>query len=316
MIPFRKFTISEKWSDKYKRSIDCDNPKGFSQRAHCQGRKKTNEDVIMEDLPVRRGRGGATIHSGADAEHHFVRRMGGRASRKKAGSQRPDIVLSHSEHGTHTAEMKSGGTIDYSQQRFKAEGGGLVRTTAQLAGRVARRVDRLAKGYAKKAGPLRSGTTTRTRTSKKTGKKKTERVATATAQVEKYGDKRVHMNFKNKHDMMSGHDAVHVYVHSRTGEAVVVPNKRKHHHLGEKMGLNKTVSHYSLSRGKSGKKRSGSYLRGFRRKGSTLNASHSGSSDAMVNAVRDNGGHVFRSLDHLTAHLKKHGWSAKTGHKN
>ena len=30
----------EKWSDKYKKSIDCDNPKGFSQRAHCQGRKK------------------------------------------------------------------------------------------------------------------------------------------------------------------------------------------------------------------------------------------------------------------------------------
>ena len=32
--------IDEKWSEKYKRSIDCDNPKGFSQRAHCAGRKK------------------------------------------------------------------------------------------------------------------------------------------------------------------------------------------------------------------------------------------------------------------------------------
>jgi len=32
--------ISEKWSKKYKKSIDCNNPKGFSQRAHCQGRKK------------------------------------------------------------------------------------------------------------------------------------------------------------------------------------------------------------------------------------------------------------------------------------
>lgn len=32
--------IEEKWSEKYKRSIDCSNPKGFSQRAHCQGRKK------------------------------------------------------------------------------------------------------------------------------------------------------------------------------------------------------------------------------------------------------------------------------------
>jgi hypothetical protein len=32
--------IEEKWSKKYKSSINCSNPKGFSQRAHCQGRKK------------------------------------------------------------------------------------------------------------------------------------------------------------------------------------------------------------------------------------------------------------------------------------
>jgi hypothetical protein len=35
--------LSEKWSEKYKRSIDCNNPKGFSQRAHCQGKKKKME---------------------------------------------------------------------------------------------------------------------------------------------------------------------------------------------------------------------------------------------------------------------------------
>lgn len=33
--------IDEKWSKKYKKSIDCSNPKGFSQKAHCAGRKKT-----------------------------------------------------------------------------------------------------------------------------------------------------------------------------------------------------------------------------------------------------------------------------------
>ena len=32
--------IDEKWSKKYKDSIDCTNPKGFSQKAHCQGKKK------------------------------------------------------------------------------------------------------------------------------------------------------------------------------------------------------------------------------------------------------------------------------------
>jgi len=40
--------IGEEWSQKYKNSIDCNNPKGFSQKAHCAGKKK-NESV-NEDL--------------------------------------------------------------------------------------------------------------------------------------------------------------------------------------------------------------------------------------------------------------------------
>jgi hypothetical protein len=32
--------IDEKWSKKYKNSINCSNPRGFSQKAHCAGRKK------------------------------------------------------------------------------------------------------------------------------------------------------------------------------------------------------------------------------------------------------------------------------------
>ncbi|CAB4123252.1 Cytidine and deoxycytidylate deaminase domain containing protein [uncultured Caudovirales phage] len=37
--PFRK-KLAEKWSRKYKKGIDCAHPRGFSQRAHCAGRKK------------------------------------------------------------------------------------------------------------------------------------------------------------------------------------------------------------------------------------------------------------------------------------
>ena len=29
-----------KWSDKRKKSINCDNPKGFSEKAHCASKKK------------------------------------------------------------------------------------------------------------------------------------------------------------------------------------------------------------------------------------------------------------------------------------
>ena len=52
--------LSEKWTNKYKKSINCKNPKGFSQKAHCTARKKRkkglkskskspfNESVLLE----------------------------------------------------------------------------------------------------------------------------------------------------------------------------------------------------------------------------------------------------------------------------
>ena len=40
--------MSEEWSEKYKKSIDCSHPKGFSQRAHCQGRKKKEKSETKE----------------------------------------------------------------------------------------------------------------------------------------------------------------------------------------------------------------------------------------------------------------------------
>lgn len=39
--------VSEKWSQKYKDSIDCNNPKGFSQKAHCQGKLKRDTKESM-----------------------------------------------------------------------------------------------------------------------------------------------------------------------------------------------------------------------------------------------------------------------------
>jgi len=40
------------WSEKYKKSIDCGDPKGFSQRAHCQGRKKKMNEAKEKDHEV------------------------------------------------------------------------------------------------------------------------------------------------------------------------------------------------------------------------------------------------------------------------
>jgi hypothetical protein len=41
--------LDEKWSEKYKKSINCNDPKGFSQKAHCQGRKKHMKEDECDD---------------------------------------------------------------------------------------------------------------------------------------------------------------------------------------------------------------------------------------------------------------------------
>jgi len=43
-----KLGVGEGWSQKYKDSINCSHPKGFSQKAHCAGKKKHNESITME----------------------------------------------------------------------------------------------------------------------------------------------------------------------------------------------------------------------------------------------------------------------------
>lgn len=43
------------WSDKYKKSIDCNNPKGFSQKAHCAGKKKSMNEMSNPRIPRKPG---------------------------------------------------------------------------------------------------------------------------------------------------------------------------------------------------------------------------------------------------------------------
>lgn len=49
-VPPMEGEMKEKWSEKYKKSINCNNPKGFSQRAHCQGRKKKLQEELNESV--------------------------------------------------------------------------------------------------------------------------------------------------------------------------------------------------------------------------------------------------------------------------
>ena len=52
MIKLVDILLTEKWTKKYKKSIDCSNPKGFSQKAHCAGRKKRKRGGKTKSKPV------------------------------------------------------------------------------------------------------------------------------------------------------------------------------------------------------------------------------------------------------------------------
>ena len=45
--------INEKWSQSYKKSINCSNPKGFSQKAHCRARKLRQAGKHTKSKPVK-----------------------------------------------------------------------------------------------------------------------------------------------------------------------------------------------------------------------------------------------------------------------
>jgi len=290
----------------YRVYINAMKKKTKAMREHVELEEDKNPKSV-EGQPKKESK---KVPTGSGAEAHFVRGMGGKESKRDAGAQTPDFILSHSDHGSHVGEMKAGHTIDLAQQRFSVhrETGRLEHTTkGKIKGRIGKFVSRATK----RMGRLTPGKEKIQRRSRKTGKIKTEYRAAARTELK---DRRIGLNWSNTHSLMSDDEAIHVHVHPKSGHTVVVPNKRKHHHLGKKLGLKKTVSFHSLSKSHA-KKRSGFSLRGFRAKGSSINASFEGSSAHLVNAVRDAGGHVFDSIDHATTHLKKHGWSAKTGHK-
>jgi len=78
--------ISEKWSEKYKRSINCASPRGFSQRAHCAGRrKKTSEEQQLDELQFL-GSQCTRDCSGHRAGYEWSQKKGGRVPQSRSAS--------------------------------------------------------------------------------------------------------------------------------------------------------------------------------------------------------------------------------------
>ena len=78
--------VTENWSAKYKRSIDCSDPKGFSQKAHCAGSNEDIEENFADGKVKGKSRPGRVKKSGASCNGSVtdLRKKAKNASGEKA----------------------------------------------------------------------------------------------------------------------------------------------------------------------------------------------------------------------------------------
>lgn len=96
-------SLTEKWSEKYKNSIDCNNPKGFSQKAHCQGRKKVDEgEEIKGGLADNKTLTQIAKKHDAKGYYHIVDMV---KSLKKELDKGVDIEMEHTKDKSKATEI-------------------------------------------------------------------------------------------------------------------------------------------------------------------------------------------------------------------
>jgi hypothetical protein len=104
------------WTNKYKKSIDCNNPKGFSQKAHCQARKLRQAGKETKSEPVNEARVDKHEVSGyVIIDGHVFRDAGksGRSTYGRYATKDPDYVKDPKEIGMHRNYRKPD-TVNFS----------------------------------------------------------------------------------------------------------------------------------------------------------------------------------------------------------
>lgn len=96
----REEDVTEKWSEKYKKSIDCSHPKGFSQRAHCASVKKHKKSETKEAT----GSGSAGAFEGPlfGGESNFA---------KKSNSETPKLTRESEVEKVEAKEATGSGSV-------------------------------------------------------------------------------------------------------------------------------------------------------------------------------------------------------------
>jgi len=122
--------LAEEWSQKYKNSINCSHPKGFSQRAHCAGKKKHNESAMMEMTcpdcgmcqthgtlnEIRKGQKDANGYTKCWPGHHAQ----GTKPGKNGGRVRNCVPNESVAEGERTMSRAAKGVMKYGKDGMKA----------------------------------------------------------------------------------------------------------------------------------------------------------------------------------------------------
>jgi len=117
-----KKELLESWSQKYKDSIDCDNPKGFSQKAHCQGKVKKGEQKETSAISA----GGFSAPLGFDPQSKFVKDSF-EETPKKTETKEATGASSAGSYVTTSAWAKSLSPKDWrGKSKTQIPGGGFV----------------------------------------------------------------------------------------------------------------------------------------------------------------------------------------------
>ena len=125
--------VAEGWSQKYKNSINCKHPRGFSQKAHCAGKRKQTESTIMEMTcpdcgmckshgtlsEIRKGQKDANGYTKCWPGKHAV----GTKTGKNGGQVRnckPNESVTESFHDSVTFEIDNENAFNHVMGRFNS----------------------------------------------------------------------------------------------------------------------------------------------------------------------------------------------------
>ena len=118
--------------------------------------------------------------------------------------------------------------------------------------------------------------------------------------------------------LSSGKNADPVQIHAcpKTGRIAVIPVSDKHKKHTRAMGLKKQPSLQQIANHPKERRSSLGFGYRVRRKETRANASLTGNSTKIIDAVERHGGHVFKNHKEYHAHMEKHGVNVKSGHAN